>query len=286
MVKPRALTKADYLQIANDIEEAFRRYGVQIRALSDIQMLITEVRWLANHINGLSGLSENDLKRGQDAFRRAEQAGNVAFTFKRLGNTQIPREKIEALKDRLDCLNERGNSRAPDIFFELEVAGRLARPWCADWNVSFEEPDIVVRCPAGEVAFACKRPKSANRIPQRIVEATKQGIKTKLMTFVMVGMDDILMGSRLWRAKRENDLRRTARNLLRDSSTTRKCEEAIQLAFSKGAAGVVFCLWYVALVPGANGLALRWGPMHRRIANRAIPDAEKTLDVLVRLMEQ
>ena len=208
MSTPRELTRQECLAIARKIEDAFHYHDVHIVPSSDISKFIKEIRWLSNNLGRpRATLTYKEQCRFVNAFLLVEQANNIAHILSRLCNTQIPKDKLKSLMKRLDHLNTRGDSKASDVFFELEVAGRLVSPH-PDWEIRFEEPDIMMEYPDGQVALSCKRPKNVNRLSERIKEAADQGISRGLPFFVIVGTEEILLKGHILHVRTQNELQK------------------------------------------------------------------------------
>ena len=267
MVEPKRITKQECLNIAAEINAGFIRNGIPIRPRSDISLLIRETLWLSKNIDkSRNSLTEQDQRRFIDAFLRVEQAKNISNVFSRLNEIQVPNHKLKFLNKRLDRLNREGDSRAPDMLFELEVAGRLAR-FKTFWNIQFAEPDIVIEFPGGKIGISCKRPKGINRLSERIKEAAKQGNKSDLSFLIIVGVRDIIMEDSFLRFRTNDEF-----NKLVDDSLEilmNNCSVPINYAFEKGAGGVIFCDRFVAFIDEPNS-SINWCVRHKYRANSRI----------------
>lgn len=284
--EPKPLTKEICLHIAQSIENGFERHDVEIRPHSDIAMLIKDTLWLADQLDtSPERLARKELDRWVHAFLRVQQGRNISFIFERLINTQIPREKLRILQKRLDYLSEKGYSHAPDIFFELEVAGRIARQY-SGWNILFEEPDIIIDYPTGRVALSCKKAKSERNLSKRLSEAADQGVRAKVPFFVIVDAQEVLespFGGNLIHASTQEDLSSKCSGFLADLIV--RCSKPIATALDKGAGGVIFCTRCVGLVEKPR-LSLCWCLRHQCCPNLSIPDTGYALKYLVQMMEE
>jgi len=284
--EPEPLTKEICLHIAQTIEDGFERHAVEIRPHSDIAMLIKDTLWLADHLDtSPERLTRKELDRWIHAFLRVQQGRNISFTFERLINAQIPQEKLRILQKRLDYLGEKGDSHAPEVFFELEVAGRIARQY-PGWKILFEEPDIIIEYPTGRVALSCKKAKSERNLSKRLSEAADQGARAKVPFFVIVDAQEILgspFPEKLVRASTQEDLAAKCSGFLADLIV--RCSKPIATALDKGAGGVIFCARCVGLVEKPR-LSLCWCLRHQCCPNLSIRDTGYALKYLVQMMEE
>jgi len=284
--EPIQLTRQLCLDIANEIEEGFKRYRVSIRPKSDIALFINDMSWLAEHIlSSPKQLTEKEIRRWLNAFLHAQQASNMAFILQRLSNTQIPKNKLEILQKRLDSLNTQGASQAPDIFFEMEIAGRLAREY-PGWKISFEEPDVVMEYPDGRVGLSCKRPKSKRNLPKLINAAADQGTRAGVEYLIVVDASELLKLH--WQLPFLHVS--TQKNLASECKTflaelINECSKPIADALTKGSGGVIFCARCVGLVRKPQ-LSLSWCLRHQSCPNLSIPGAGNAINLLVQVMEQ
>lgn len=293
--EPRPLTKEICVKVALGIEEGFQRYNVSIKPLSDMAIFIKEIRWLAENIcSSPEKMTKKEINRWIYSFLRIQQARNISTIFGRLADAQIPVEKLHILQKRLDCLNQQGDSQAPDIFFELEVAGRIARQY-PNWNIVFKEPDIVIEYPKGRVGLSCKRPKSERRLSDRLSEAANQGIRAGIPFFIIIDTQEILQKMQ----KDEQQILKPpfSKYLIHTSSQTdleSKCmgyladlvvrySKPIADVLSKGTGGVIFCARCVGLVD--NPMSLCWCLRHQSCPNLSISGTGYALKWLVKLME-
>ncbi len=284
MREPKLPTREECLWIADEIRDTFTRYGVTVSPGSDIDKFIQDTRWLADHLCDVSSsLTKQERERGAHAFVRLEQARHVAFIFKRLQTTQIPREKLRILNKRLDRLSERGESKARDILFELEVAGRLARQH-PKWTVVFKEPDLAIQTPVKNVGLACKRPRSKKRLSPSIREAADQCVRSGLDAFVIVGTEEILQTQGFLYARTLKELEQQSNELL--NVLFLDCYGALERALGKGAAGVMLCCRFVGLVGDQPNLSIQWTLAHRFKANPNMAGAHDAMKALGNLMEQ
>lgn len=283
MVEPVKLTKQECLTTAYKINDGFARYGIPIRPRSDIGLLVKETRWLAEYIDkSRNSLSEKEQRRFIDAFLRVEQAKNISNIFYRLDEIHIPNHKLKFLNKRLDRLNREGDSKAPDILFELEVAGRLAR-FKTFWNIQFAEPDIVIEFPGGEIAISCKRPKGVKGLSGRIKAAAKQGDKSDLSFLIIVGVRDIIMEESFLRFRTHDEFTKFVDDSL--EKLMNNYSAPINYAFEKGSGGVIFCDRFVAFIDEPN-LSVNWCVRHKYRANPRIIGIENVLTNLIDLMEK
>lgn len=283
MVEPKKMTKQECLKIASEINAGFIRYGVPIRPRSDISLLIMETLWLSENINkSRDSLTEQGQRRFIDAFLRVEQAKNISNVFSRLNEIRVPNHKLKFLNKRLDRLNKEGDSKAPDILFELEVAGRLAR-FKTFWSIQFAEPDIVIEFNGGKIGISCKRLKGVRGLSKRIKGATKQGNKSDLSFLIIVGVRDIIMEESFLRFRTQDEFTKQVDDSL--EILLNKCTEPINYAFKKGTGAVIFCDRFVAFIDEPN-LSINWCVRHKYRGNPEIIDIDKVLTDLINLMEK
>lgn len=284
--QPECLTREICLSIGKSIKDGFVRYNVEIRPHSDIALLIKDALWLADNLDSSpETLTKQEIDTWAHTFLRIQQARNISRVFERLVNTQIPRQKLQIIQKRLDYLSQKGKSNAPDIFFEMEVAGRISRCY-PGWHITFEEPDIIMEYPAGRVGLSCKRPKSERKLSERIIEAAKQGARAKVPFFVIVDVQEILessLGGKVLHVSTQEDLSSACSDFL-DALIVRH-SKSIATALGKGAGGVILCARCVGLVYKPN-LSLCWCLRHKSCPNLGIPGAVNAMGLLVEVMEE
>jgi hypothetical protein len=284
MSEPVELTKQECLNIASEIVAGFKHHNVPIRTNSDIELFIKETRWLADNLDkSRNSLTKENQRRFINAFLRVEQAKNISNVFRQLHDINIPKHKVKFFNKRLDRINRIGDSHAPDILFELEVAGRLARARVfRNVNIQFEEPDIVIEFPGGRIALSCKRPKSIRRLSERIKEAANQGSKTDLSFLVIIGVREIIIKQPFFKFKTQEEFTKHVNDSL--NRLLDMCSNSISYAFEKGAGGVIFCDRFVAFVEEPK-LSINWYVRHRYRANQIINDIDCVLTDFINLME-
>jgi hypothetical protein len=284
--QPKPLTKEICLHIAQSIKDGFGRYAMEIGPHSDIAVLIRNTLWLANRLDiSPEQLSRKELDRWVRAFLCVQQGKNISFVLDRLVSTQIPREKLQILRKRLDYLSEKGDSHAPDIFFEMEVAARVCR-YYPGWNVYFEEPDLIMEYPEGRAALCCKRVKSERKLPKRLIEAAEQGAKAKVPFFVIVDVQELFehfFGGRILRVSTQDALSSACSGFL-DTLIVRHAK-SIAAALGKGAGGVILRARCIGLVDKPS-LSLCWCLKHKSCPNLGVPAAGSAIGLLVELMEE
>lgn len=283
MVEPRKLTKEECIKIASKINTSFALRGIFIRPRSDIDHLVKETLWLSENIDkSKNTLTEKEQTRFIDAFLRIEQAKNISNILSLLSEINIPSHKYKFLNKRLDRLNKEGNSKAPDILFELEIAGRLAR-YKTFLNIQFDEPDIVIEFKGGKLGISCKRPKGINRLPERIKEAAKQGKKSGLSFFVFVGVRELIMTGSFLKFRTNDEFIRKVDSSLK--ILMNNCSTSNNYAFEKGAGGVILCDRFVSFIEEPN-FSINWCTRHKFKANPKIVGIDNVITNLINLMEQ
>jgi hypothetical protein len=284
VVETKPLTSETCLGIATQIQTALARYDVPMNPSSDIAMFIREMRWLAEHLDKPKALLKaTDQKRFVDGLLIVDQAENIAATFARLAETETVKPKLDLLKNRLNRLNKQGDPKARDIFFELEVAGRVAQ--YPQWHVSFREPDIIIGWPDGCIGLACKRVRSDKQLSKRIREAADQGARSGFPFFVILEVENLISAGRFLFMRSAHELESYANQRL--SQLVLDCSRAAQRAFDKGAGGLILCGRFVGMIGSEPGTveAIRWCLRHQSIPNHEFPGAGTCLDTLVDLME-
>lgn len=184
--------------MAEQIESCFVQRGITLPAHSDIQKIVTRMRWLAEQLS-LQKQPRYSSKRSEMLFRAFQstiQARDIAHSLSAIDN--IPAEKLRQLKDRLDYTESSGTrTAAKDVFFELQIAGRLAHSFPA--AITLEEPDVAMHLPEplGKIGFCCKRPKNASAIASAIGKAVKQIRRHNFPCVLMIGIEEIVQHQQL-----------------------------------------------------------------------------------------
>ena len=282
MAVPSELTTAECSAIAVAIESGLKRTGVAARPNSDLSRFIDDMRWLGANLHKSKvelGCKGND--RLTQAFIRAPQARHIANVFRWLRPSKVPASKLRVLKDRLDRLQEAGNSQAPDIFFELEVAGRLVVS-DDEWRVSFEEPDVVVRYEDMALGFACKRPRTNAGLANCIERAAQQGATAELKCVVAVDTSHLLLPTGLFPVNTQREL--LEENARRLADLVSESQDAIAKAFAKDALGIMFFSRLFGFVETPKA-AILWDSRILARANPQVPGAAPALARLSRAME-
>lgn len=283
MSELKPLTKEELSIIVSGIKDGFNRYGISISPNSDIDSIIKYTLFLSEYLDRpYDVLTETERRKVANAYLRIDQAMHIAHIFNRLRKTQIPKNKVKFLKKRLDRLSIRGDSKAPDILFEMEVAGRLAGKH-PNLVIKFDEPDIVVEYPNGRVGFSCKRPKNETRLFERIKEAAEQGKRTNMPFFVVISADEILIPASFIEFRTRKELDRQIKNSL--TGLMKKCTRSVKQAFEKGAGGVILCARKVAFIREPS-FSICWRLRHKYRANPNIENVGYVLKYLINIMEQ
>jgi hypothetical protein len=280
---PFELKKDVCLALAQQIEDGFKRFNVAINQQSDIAIFISDLRWLAEYeIRKAKGFSQEERERGALASLHVLQAIDIAFAFQRLRDSSIPEDKLLIVQKRLDHLNKVDNSKAPDIFFEMEIAGRLARK---EWSVIFAEPDVVIEYHGGQVGISCKRVKSIDKIGMRVSEAGKQGANSNMPYFVFIDVGEILASQhgRLLHLDTPKEFSDQCEKNLGDLIGQRS--KSLGRALSKGAGGVAFYARCVGLI-NKPSVSLRWYSCFKQCPNLSISGAADALKELIEVMKQ
>ena len=75
IVEPQPLTKERCLWIAEQIEDGFKQHNMHVRARTDIDIFIKDMRWLAVNLDSNpTSLGEKKMERWINAFLRTQQA--------------------------------------------------------------------------------------------------------------------------------------------------------------------------------------------------------------------
>src|SRR3990172_8493881 len=78
--------------------------------------------------------------------------------------------KFHLLKDNIHR-QENPESKALDLFFELDIAHRLLK---RGLPVEFNEPDLVVGLSGDDFGVACKRPRKRATVGENVINGAKQ----------------------------------------------------------------------------------------------------------------
>jgi hypothetical protein len=271
-VKAEPLTKDKCLKFAEQIENGFSDYNIHVNPSSDIAVFITDMRWLANHINTHpSQLSQSEKERWSYAFLRTQQAVNIAFTLQRLHGSKIPKDKFSIIQQKLDVLNKHDFSRASGHFFELEIAGRLASYFPAE-DISFEEPDIVIESSIGKLGIACKCLESEKRLDRGIEQAASQGFSAGIPYFIVIDVSQILrlhIGATARYVDTRENLVLESENFV--SNILKNQVRAIDEALKKKASGVIITTRIIGLVSQPE-LSWHWYTAVSQCPNLEVPD--------------
>jgi hypothetical protein len=279
------LTKETCLWIADQIEAGFNQYSIRIVPTSDIGVFVKDMRWLSDHLDpACLPFNDADGKKWRDALFRTTQAFNIAFTFQGLRDTTIPPSKFDRIQQTLDVLNERGNSQAPDNFFELEIAGRLSKHLAPN-SIAFEEPDIVINYPSGKVGIACKYLQSKKKLPTRINEAAIQGQRTGMPYLVMVDVSQLYrsnIGAKGIHVDTKDELISDIDDFVSQLMSNQM--NSINKAFEKGAGGVVISARGIGFV-NKPALSWNWHTIYKEYPNVNFVNAGDTLNWLTGLLK-
>ena len=86
--------------------------------------------------------------------------------------------------------DEKNQSSARDFQFELFIGAIFKR---GGYDVSFEEPDVIVRGDFGDVVIAAKRPRSMDNLPRLFEDADKQIDRSGKPGLVAIDISFLLM---------------------------------------------------------------------------------------------
>jgi hypothetical protein len=259
---------------------------LHVRANTDIDIFIKDMRWLGAHLDpSCLPLSEEDKKRWYYALLRIQQAIDIAFTFQGLHDSKIPKNKLYFLHKRLDILNEHGQSKAPDYFFELQTAGRLLR-YLPPESIIFQEPDIIINPSDNRIGIACKYLQSEKNLSHRISDAADQGKRARVPFIIMIDISEIFrskIGAKAIHVDTQEELTSQIDNFVSDFMGHHT--NSIKRSFEKEACGVIILARSVGWV-NKPSLALNWHTAFMQCPNISIPSAGFAIQQLIELMRK
>jgi hypothetical protein len=192
----RHLASAECAATARSLRESCAHFDLRLVSGCDLDVMIRDLEWAGSfegRVLSEAGAASHDRDRAFRAFLAHEQASRIAAALQQCQSVAGSPQKVRSVKKRLDRLRTQC-APAQDTLLELEIAGRLVGSW---WDVSFDEPDVVLRSEGADpVAIACKRPQNRDRLRERIPEAVRQIENSGIPGIVVLGVEPIVHASR------------------------------------------------------------------------------------------
>lgn len=282
-MKYTQLKASDCAHWAIVLKEGFREFGVTVHPTSDIGLMIAALEWLGAFPLDVpqpdTAWAANPT-RTRNAFPLYEQAIRIAEAVSFARGILGARERVDKLRKRLNRLTTQ-DEQAQDFLFELEIGARFTR---LGFTITFDEPDIVLHSSEGHrLGLACKRPRNARRLRERLGEAAIQITAGADQGVIVIGAEPLF--------HRSNDAQRPTITYLGDPDMVRleayrilddaieSAQVEIVAALDKGVAGILFCGvatgWARGVYEGRDAYHVQW--IHRAISH---PDALNLADVL------
>jgi hypothetical protein len=189
----RPLTGRACLGVVADVRGGLASFEVNVKAGSHLDAQLRAMERLGTTYPGefdRSTLTEQDRRD----VRYIHQLSRLAATLRGIRRPHVSGDvasRLEWLRQPFDSLLTL-DATAQDHLFELEVGAALANE---GKRVRFEEPDIVVESVAPtvpELAVPCKRPRTIERVSDRIRSAIHQARRKELPAIAAVCLDTVL----------------------------------------------------------------------------------------------
>lgn len=223
-----------------------------------------------------------DGERAKRSFPLYEQAIRITHALTVTRDAKGADKLAAKLRKRVDRLVSQ-DEQAQDFLFELELGARCVSH---GFTISFDEPDILIHtADAPKFGIACKRPRNAARMRERIHDAIHQIISmpSEQAGIIAIGIEPLFHHSGdttrptvLYRGDLAM-LKHEAHKML-DEAVLGATPE-IQSAFDAGVAGFLFCGvitgWAKDVLPGRDAYHFQW--IHRSISHA---DAMGVADLL------
>ena len=251
---PSELTPEKCAGTADSIERILTNLRLNVQPGSDLSQFLLDLRWLSGFADVWSDAAAVDKERAIDAFVCAEQAGHIEYALDSARSIPNLRDKVRNL-----CRNnlQRRSHAGPGLatLFEIEIASRLAR---ARMEVSFAEPDIVFTNSSSFLnGIACKRPTKLTTVGSNINEATKQIDGHGIPSYIVIGLDGVLLQS-IIKVSGQDELKRRGEAELAKVGKSNWSEAAS--AFTNPlVGGIVLCSRFIAYIeqPSSLGWSFR-----------------------------
>jgi hypothetical protein len=150
--------------------------GVNLHAQHELERMIRDAEWLSTLQPDIwsspARTAADTSQRFSWAVLRMEQLERLSTLLPSLHRVRNRRQLAKWLRSRVDRMDG-VDDKNHDFLFEVDTAARLARSPLLD--VSFEEPDIVVRVGGdAELALALKRPRRLKAVRDNLRDAKHQ----------------------------------------------------------------------------------------------------------------
>ena len=279
MAAPIELTTTGIRRVATSIETTFAECGVRIEPGSDLAHMLGELRWAGQFAGLFTDAVVADKERTLGAVLLAEQMTHIERAVSAAGEIGgQSRAKLQHLRRNPLNLLRVVSGHGLETFFELETAQRLLRPF---WNVSFEEPDIVLESPQMErIGITCKRPRKRRAVSKNIRKAAGQIDRSGLPGYIVLSVEGCVRPY-LRSIDTQEDLGHQAQQVLQDMLMQDAPSIARELQ-SANVGGVLFCGRFLGMARKPS--ALCWTFRTAIVGNHVLPGAWDVLRMINKVL--
>lgn len=182
-----------FAQAADNIaalEALYSRENLSIASTSSLGTLIKEGRRVVRGLAAVDTAGITTLK-----VVRAHHLDRIACAALPLTKEPRAREHLWALKKGSLDPSSRDRSVAKDKLWELELWAALNS---SGLSATLEEPDVVARTPAGEIAIACKRLYSPKNVESQMSAGVSQIAKSGRHGILALCIEDLVIPPNHW----------------------------------------------------------------------------------------
>jgi hypothetical protein len=254
------------------LRDGLEHFGVSVHPMSDTGRMIEALECMGSFPPDApqpDAAAAADRARTVRAFPLHEQAIRIAQALTQTRDVPGADRLAAKLRKRLNRLTSQ-DDQAQDFLFELELGGRFV---ARGLSITFDEPDIVLHADGHQFGIACKRPRNAARMRERIRDATTQIVSRPEQGVIAVGIEPLFHHS--GDAARPTVLYRGDPSML-EAEAHRLLDRAIltalpeiRAALDAGVAGILFCGvitgWAKNVMPGRDAYHFQW--IHRAISH-------------------
>ena len=270
---------------AIELRAGLAHFGVSVNPTSDVGRMLAALEWMGSFSpdspqpDAAWAADRERAKRSFPLYEQAIRIGNALTVTRDIHGADKLAAKLRKRIDRLVSQDE----QAQDFLFELELGARCVSH---GFTISFEEPDILIHTTDGpRFGIACKRPRNAARMRERIRDAIDQmaSMPSEQAGIIAVGMEPLFHHS--GDPSRPTVLYQGDSAMLKNEAhrivhaAVVASQREIRSAFEAGVAGFLFCGvitgWAKNVLPGRDAYHFQW--IHRSITH---PDAMGVADAL------
>lgn len=191
------LTCREFGAVAESLVRSLSELNLNVPPSSDLEEIIHDFAWIGQHHgyvfdkDGPYHLNKDRLVKSFPLYERIRRLSRIVALAQ---DTPGAPERIRWLRKRFNQLVSHGD-RSHDFLWEVEVAARCIR---VGFDTTFAEPDVITTIePLGQVAIACKRPRTRRGLADSVSKAGSQINNASLHGVIAMNVEALIHDSGL-----------------------------------------------------------------------------------------